>query len=763
MKEKAKKYLIKILIVEDEGVISLDLQSFLKGAGYGIAGVAASGREALEKVKASTGSARPDLVLMDIVLKGKTDGIETARKIHALYGIPSIFLTAYADEEKIERAKGAQPFGYILKPFKKEELEVAIEMALYRLSAEKKAGKEDAEHRKLAEELAKLSARQKSILSTVPDILMEVNSHKVYTWANKAGFEFFGKDVIGKEASYFFEGDQKTYDIVKPIFLGKEKTIYLESWQRRKDGQKRLLAWRCRPLKDKDGKVIGALSSAHDITERKRIEEAMKASELRYRRLFESAKDGILILDYETGKIVDVNPFLTQMLDFPKDKFVGKQLWQLGFFRDIVQNKANFLELKRKKIIRYENLPLETADGRKINVEFVSNVYNVNHRKVIQCNIRDITERRKTEEALKKSEKRYHDIFEGSQDALMLLDNKGFFHCNKATLKIFGYKTVKEFCTKHPGQVSPPTQPDGTPSMKLANKRIQDAYDKGSNLFEWIHRRKNGEDFPASVLLVAFELEGRKVLQATVRDITQQKKIEQGKMEMISLASHQLRTPPTGVKWFANMLLEEDVGPLNKKQRSYLNEIVYNNQRMIDLVHSLLNVSRIELGTFISTIDLKQIQIPKLIDDILDEFRTPIFDKLLVVIRNYAKGLPTVQADQSLLKIVLSNLISNAIHYASDRGRIKLAIGRQKSAMLVTISDTGCGIPKYQLSKIFSKFFRADNAVEKDSHGTGLGLYLTKKIVDEMGGTLEFKSVLNKGTTFYLAIPIHSRMKSMNS
>lgn len=128
---------------------------------------------------------------------------------------------------------------------------------------------------KAEEALRFLSVRQEAILSAVPDIIMEVNSDKVYTWANQSGIDFFGDDVIGKEARFYFEGEQDTYGIVKPLFDGGEKVLYVESWQRRRDGAKRLLAWWCRVLKDESGNVTGALSSAIDITERKRVEEIL--------------------------------------------------------------------------------------------------------------------------------------------------------------------------------------------------------------------------------------------------------------------------------------------------------------------------------------------------------------------------------------------------------------------------------------------------------------------------------------------------------
>ncbi len=156
------------------------------------------------------------------------------------------------------------------------------------------------------------------------------------------------------------------------------------------------------PLHDQSGNIIGAIESIRDITERKRTEEQLRASELRYRRLFEAARDGILLLDAETGMVIDANPFLTEMLGYSHEVVLGKKVWDLGFLKDLVANQAKFAELQQKEYVRYEDLPLETSNGRQIDVEFVSNTYIVNHHSVIQCNIRDITERKRAEEALAK-------------------------------------------------------------------------------------------------------------------------------------------------------------------------------------------------------------------------------------------------------------------------------------------------------------------------------------------------------------------------
>jgi two-component system CheB/CheR fusion protein len=146
---------------------------------------------------------------------------------------------------------------------------------------------------------------------------------------------------------------------------------------------------RIMPYRTIDDHIDGLVMTFADISLAKVAEKALSLSETRYRLIFESAKDGILILDAESGKIVDVNPFLIQLLGYSKEQFLEKAIWEIGFLKDIVANKDIFSELQQKEIVRYENLPLETAEGRKINVEFVSNVYLVSGEKVIQCFIRE--------------------------------------------------------------------------------------------------------------------------------------------------------------------------------------------------------------------------------------------------------------------------------------------------------------------------------------------------------------------------------------
>ena len=187
------------------------------------------------------------------------------------------------------------------------------------------------------------------------------------------------------------------------------------------------------------GLAGGAVLAHINITARKKAENDLQASEIRYRRLFESAKDGILILDAETGMVVDVNPFLIQLLGLSREALLGKEIWELGFLKDIVANRDHFAELQQQEYIRYDDKPLKTADGRRVDVEFVSNVYLVNDHKVIQCNIRDITERKRASDALRTLAAHQDVILATVPSIIMEVDtHRVYTWANKAGLEFFG-------------------------------------------------------------------------------------------------------------------------------------------------------------------------------------------------------------------------------------------------------------------------------------------------------------------------------------
>lgn len=248
-------------------------------------------------------------------------------------------------------------------------------------------------------------------------------------------------------------------------------------------------------------------------------------------------------------------------------------------------------------------------------------------------------------------------------------------------------------------------------------------------------------------------------LVGTSTDVTLEREVDKAKTEFVSLASHQLRTPLSSINWYTEMLLDEDAGKITKNQREYLEEIYAGNQRMVELVNSLLNVSRIELGTF--TVEPTPTDIIEIAESVVKELKPQIKQKKQKLQTDYAKDIPTMNVDQKLFRIIFQNLLSNAVKYTPDKGEIILKVLQEKNKLVVQVKDTGYGIPEKQQEQIFTKLFRADNV--QDMEGTGLGLYIVDAIVRDAGGEITFNSIENEGTTFEVTLPLSGMKEKKGS
>lgn len=267
-------------------------------------------------------------------------------------------------------------------------------------------------------------------------------------------------------------------------------------------------------------------------------------------------------------------------------------------------------------------------------------------------------------------------------------------------------------------------------------------------------KNKVGNVFPIAMVvapLLEEEVTGAVIL---FRDVSEEKEIDKAKTEFVSLASHQLRTPLSTINWYTEMLLAGDAGAVTPEQRKYLEEIYMGNQRMVELVNALLNVSRLELGTFV--IEPEPTNITELARSVIDEQRPQIDNKTLTIFSSFEEKIPLISADPKLLRAVFQNLLSNAVKYTPEGGKIEftLSLDNKKKMVLLTVSDTGYGIPKNQQDKIFTKLFRASNVREKDTEGMGLGLYIIKSIVQHSGGKIWFSSPRSKSRIIDESLPI---------
>lgn len=258
-------------------------------------------------------------------------------------------------------------------------------------------------------------------------------------------------------------------------------------------------------------------------------------------------------------------------------------------------------------------------------------------------------------------------------------------------------------------------------------------------------------------------------LQQRISDATRElrlsnnqlQRLDKAKDEFVSMASHQLRTPLTSVKGYLSMVLEGDVGKITDKQKHLLNEAFVSSERMVRLIGDFLNVSRLQTGKFI--IEKRPVNLAKVVQQELDSLATNATSRNLRFVYKSPRTFPILNLDEDKMRQVIMNFADNAIFYSKENSTITVSLKEEKGDALFTVKDTGIGVPRAEQSQLFNKFYRASNARKQRPDGTGVGLFLAKKIISDHGGEVVFQSVENKGSTFGFRLPIKDLLVSENS
>jgi PAS domain S-box-containing protein len=502
-----------------------------------------------------------------------------------------------------------------------------------------------------------------------------------------------------------------------------------------------------------------------DITERVESRTAMRASEIRYRRLFEAARDGILILDPETRKITDANPFMTELLGYPHEELLGKELWQIGVLGDEKASQAAFRELREKRFIRYEDLPLRSKTGQHHEVEFVSNLYDENGKYVIQCNIRDITERKTVEQSLAEKAR----LLDLTNDAIIVRDlDDRISLWNKGAEKLYGW-TCEEAIGKHLHSLLRTEFPQPMEAI------VAQLYGEGQFSGEVVQIARDGRRVPslcrwvldmstqsiltsytdisehtkmASALREAHgQLADRAVhLEKAVAERTSQLRETIGELEAFSYSvSHDMRAPLRAMQSFASYLAEEYGGKLDEQGLDYLHQIMRSAVRLDHLIQDVLSYTRI----LHARLPMEPVDLDRLVRDIVETFPNgqPIKPQIEI------KGrLPMVMGNEALLAQCVSNLLSNAAKFVSRGTTPQMEVSAEaiEDSIRVCFRDNGVGIAPENHTRIFRLFERIHPVTEYE--GTGIGLTIVRKAIERMGARVGLESALGKGSNFWIQL-----------
>lgn len=636
--------------------------------------------------------------------------------------------------------------------------------------------------RKQAEDRVKESEEQfRLLVQGVKDYAifrLDTEGH-IATWNEGAkninGYE--SDEVIGKHFSIFYVPEDKANK--KPEkelkIASKEGSYQEEGWRLRKDGFAYWASVTISAIRDGSGKLLGFTKVTHDMTESMQHEESLKYQTSLLETMTNNATLGLLMMD-DRQHCTFMNPAAERMTGYSVDEVKGAPLHEF-----VHHTKPDGTPYPISECPIDQALPKNNREqGEEIFVHKDGTFYPVaftaspiiDHGKPVGTIIeaRDLTEVRKTQAALAESEERFRTLAEAipqlvwvaAPDGAIEYFNRHWYDFTGQTAEqALGWGWIKAV---HPKDVAA--------AKKQWNKAIKNHENLSA---EYRIRAKNGDYrwflgqgsplrdkkggiikwFGASTDIE--DLKRRRELEEITIALTEQRQqlmaLNKAKDDFISLASHQLRTPATGVKQYVGMLLEGYVGNLSKEQQDMLHYAYASNERQLNIVDDLLKVAHIDAGQV--TLFKEKTDIAQLLRDVLREQHSKFKSRSQRVVYDRPDSKVMAMIDRSRLRMVLENLVDNASKYTPEGKKITVKISEQPKTKKVVISvkDEGVGIAEEDFNRLFQKFSRLDNVLSQAVGGSGLGLYWVKKVVDLHEGTIKVKSTVDKGTTFTIQLP----------
>lgn len=788
----------KILIVEDEAATSLDLEQRLTGWGYTTLGPLSRG----ERVLAAVAAEQPDLALMDIQLAGEMDGIATAAELKARWGIPVVYLSAFASDPILKRAEATSPLGYVVKPFTELELQATVRMAIAKLEVDRQLHAREVE---LEQFKTTLDSTSEAVFMFRPDTLQ-------YFYVNQAACQQVGYRRSELLAMHAYDlkpefDEAKFRELLAPLQERLETSVRMETLHRRKDGTD-LPVDLFLQLVAPPGEPARFVNICTDITERL---EARRHAQMQLRRARRSAEASLTRLRLESmasdvGATLNSGKDLAAMLQGCADTITNYldvalvRVWTLGASEQVLELQASAghgqppIALHRhvpvgqddigriaKDRVRIFARPVD-SDPRAIDPDWVrrekvsafagypllverelvgvlavyarddpspevqraldrvaGQVATGIHRKWLQA-----AAERTAAQKIADEHENLERVLDGSEDAVLIQNERmEVLFANRAARKLFG-KRVEE------GQVMDHVllagedheldvlQPDGTHTV--VELRTGPA--------QWL-------GVPARIVtfrdvtdrnLAAQHLERARDTAIRARDLQAQ---------FLAHISHELRTPLTSMRGFTQTLLADPEAPVEIRQE-FLGLVQRESMHLSRLVNDLLDLSSLESGH--SQFQDESVDLGRIASECLQSIEPQAESKSLRLESDFAPSLPRFVGDLTRMRSVVQNLLSNAVKYTPPGGWVRLSVATRDRGVVLEVTDSGVGIPAAEHAKIFEKFHRVRRRGNAEV-GTGLGLPIVKAIVEHYGGLITVESQEGQGSCFRVWLPLRSTVK----
>ena len=611
------------------------------------------------------------------------------------------------------------------------------------------------------------------ITAVLPNVVYVMNlAEQSVTWVNPQVATVMGyaaADVVAQGAA-FMRNVMHPEDVsLMPATFAQlahaadGEMVEIEYRLRRPDGTWRWFHARKAPfMRDAAGRVSDIIGTAIDVTDSRLAQEGMRTSEIRYRRLFEAAHDGVLLVDPQTRQIVDVNPFMTRLLGYSRMQLIGRELFEIGLFRDEAASQAMFHRLRAESFIRYENLPLQNQSGKLQEVEVVANLYAEDGHAIIQFNIRDIGERIQAQAALGESEKRFRGTFDNAAVGIAHRAPDGhWLLVNDRFCAITGYTRVELLASSFQRLTHPDDLQAELAKVDALLSGAADSYalDKRclckDGSVAWVRLTVSCIRTPQGAveffIAIVEDISGNKRTEAGLQQLADALvAADRRKNVFLATLAHELRNPLATLKTSVELMKRGAGDPALMEQVRTMME--RQTEQMLRLTEDLLDISRI---------DHDKLELRKQAVDVNAVLRHavesigPRCERAGVELRLALLPQPAqLLADPVRLGQVVGNLLSNACKFTPRGGQVELSVELDEGQVVIRVKDSGIGIATSMLLEVFELFTQVATPAQHHGGGLGIGLSLVKRLVQMHGGSVTAHSQgLGHGSEFIVRLP----------